>query len=92
MEEHHAIEVLVAQGLWPRTTSLLTLPTLSQFQSDLTDCQQSQRRKALTHCMKTGSWAEESIQPGAQTREALVEPSHTCSAEAGTVKIDPARI
>lgn len=65
--------------------SLLSLPRLSQFQSDLTDWQESQRSKALAHCMKTSGWEEENIQPGAQTRAALGELSRMCSAEAGTV-------
>lgn len=82
MEEHHAIQVLVA---WSLCISLLTPPTLGQFQSDLTDWQESQRSKPLTHCMKTSSWEEENFQPGVQTREGLVELSCICSAEAGTV-------
>lgn len=82
MEEHHAIQVLVA---WSLCTSLLTPPTLGQFQLDLTDWQESQRSKALTQGMKTSSWEEENIQPRVQTREGLVELSRICSAEAGTV-------
>lgn len=81
VEEHRAIGVLVAYGL---CISLLSLPTRSQFQSDLTDWRESGRSKVLTHSMKTSSW-EENTQPGAQRREELVEPSRICSAEAGTV-------
>lgn len=68
-----------------RSISLLALTTLSQFQSDVTEQQKSQRNKALTHCMRISSWEEEKIQPGMQAWEMLSEPSRICSAETGTV-------
>lgn len=40
---------------------LLSLPTVSAFQSDLTDWQESQKSKTLTDFMKISVW-EENIQ------------------------------
>lgn len=59
---------------------LLSLPTVSAFQSDLTDRQESQKSKTLTDFMKISVW-EENIQ---QIRKVLVEPTHICAPEAGT--------
>lgn len=59
---------------------LLSLPTVSAFQSDLTDRQESQKSKTLTDFMKISVW-EENIQ---QIRKVLVEPTNICAPEAGT--------
>lgn len=47
---------------------------------------QKKKKKKLLHCCKISSWEVE-----AQTKETLVEPSHICWAETGTVTKWPSR-